>query len=87
MDARSNAEWDSVTRTVVNSCAPSLECGPVSPRIVSIIAFNPAAFEYGVVYGGQPQLVAANQISVFIDGVVGGKVTGYVTPLPVAHQR
>jgi hypothetical protein len=80
------AEWDPVTRSVVNSCAPSLECGLVSPRIVWIVAFNPAVFEYSVVYGGQPQLVAANQISVFIDGVVGGKVTGYLTPLPVANQ-
>jgi hypothetical protein len=60
---------------------------PVSPRIVFIIAFNPALFEYGVVYGGQPQLIAANQISVFIDGVVGSKVTGYVTAPPVAPQR
>ena len=74
-----NAEWDPVTRTVINSCAPSLACGSMSPRIVSVIAFDPEWYEGSWRSGGQPQLVAMNIISLFIDGIAGGKVTGYIT--------
>jgi hypothetical protein len=31
---------------------------------------------------GQPRLVVTNLIGVFIDGVIGGKVVGYLTALP-----
>lgn len=86
MNLDPNAVWDPVSRSVINSCAPSPACGPVSPRIVAIIAFNPAWFEYSVVYGGKPQLHAANQLTVFIDGIVGGNVTGYLTAPPPARQ-
>jgi hypothetical protein len=77
-----NAEWDPEARAVINSCAPSPACGPVSPRIVAILAFDPAIFERGLINDGQPQLKATNLIGVFIDGIVGGKVTGYLTVLP-----
>jgi hypothetical protein len=73
------AEWDAVTKTVINSCAPSVACGPVSPRIVTVLAFDPVWYERSWWHGGQPVLVATNILSVFIDGVVGGRVTGYVT--------
>jgi len=77
-----NAEWDPATKTVINSCAPSPACGSVSPRIVTVVAFDPLFYERSWWHGGQPQLVLTNVVSVFIDGVVGGKVTGYVTTPP-----
>ena len=49
---------------------------------MAIIAFNPAFFEWGLIKDGRPQLVVTNMIGVFIDGIVGGKVTGYLTALP-----
>ena len=76
------AEWDPVTRTVIHSCAPSVACGSVSPRVVVVVAFNPAVFERSLLNGGRPQLVATNIFGVFIDGIVDGKVTGYLTTLP-----
>jgi hypothetical protein len=76
-----NAEWDPVGRAVINSCAPSPSCGSVSPRIVPIVAFNPIMFEESL-KNGHPSLVITNIIGVFIDGIVGGKITGYLTALP-----
>jgi hypothetical protein len=35
-----------------------------------------------MIHGGQPELVVTNVIGVFIDGIVGGQVTGYLTTLP-----
>jgi hypothetical protein len=77
-----NAEWDPVTKTVINSCAPSPACGSVSPRIVTLVAFDPLGYERSWWHGGQPQLKLTNIVSAFIDGVVGGKVTAYVTTPP-----
>ena len=74
-----NAEWDSATKTVTNSCAPSPECGSVSPRVVTVLAFDPLQYERSWWPGGQPILQALNFVSVFVDGIVGGKVTGYIT--------
>ena len=67
---------------VINSCAPSPSCGSVSPRLVAIAVFDPALFERSLINSGQPWLVVTNFIGVFIDGVVGGKVTGYITAIP-----
>jgi len=77
-----DAVWDPVARAVMNSCAPSPSCSSVSPRLVAIAAFNPVVFEASVINAGQPELVITNMIGVFIDGIVGGKVTGYLTALP-----
>lgn len=77
-----NAVWDPVTRTVVDSCAPSPSCGTVSPRIVAIAAIDPSFLETSLIYTSQPQFKVTNLIGVFIDGIVGGKVTGYLTALP-----
>lgn len=74
-----NAVWDPATQSVINSCAPSPECGPVSPRLVGIVAFDPIYYENHWWPGGQPTIVLRNLIGVFIDGVAGGKVTGYIT--------
>jgi hypothetical protein len=77
-----SAEWDPVTHSVINSCAPSPACGAVSPRIITVLAFNPWQYERSWWPGGQPILQATNIVSLFIDGIVGGKVTGYVTTPP-----
>jgi hypothetical protein len=73
------AEWDPVAHAVVNSCAPSPECGATSPRIVTIIAFDPLWYERAWWHGGQPVLIVRNILTVFVDGISGGKVTGYIT--------
>jgi hypothetical protein len=80
-----NAKW--ANGRVINSCTESSpSCGSVSPRIVAIAVFDPAMFEASLINSGQPQLVVTNVIGVFIDGVVGGKVTGYLVSLPGAAQ-
>lgn len=75
-----DAEWDPL-KGVINSCAPSPSCGSVSPRLVAIAVFDPERFESSLINSGQPWLFITNFIGVFIDGVVGGKVTGYITPI------
>jgi hypothetical protein len=75
------AWWDRDLNIVRNSCA-NVSCGPISPRIVAIAVFDPALFEASLINSGQPQLVITNVIGVFIDGVVGGNVTGYLVALP-----
>ena len=82
MNLDPTAEWDPVARTVIKSCAPSPECGPISPRIVAILAIDPSTLEWSVLNGGLPALKVTNLIAVFIDGVVGSKVTGYLTTDP-----
>ena len=80
-----DAEWDPVTQSVIKSCAPG--CGPTSPRIVTILTFNPVWYERSWWHGGQPILMATNLLTVFVDGVVGGKVSGYITTPPWAVAK
>ena len=82
-----DAMFDPIRRVVINSCAPSPSCGSVSPRLVAIAVFDPALFERSLINSGQPSLVVTNFIGVFIDGVVGGKVTGYITTLPSMNNQ
>jgi hypothetical protein len=49
---------------------------------VAILAIDPTTLEWSMVNGGLPELRVTNLIAVFIDGVVGGKVTGYLTTYP-----
>ena len=79
------ATWDREKHAIVDSCAPSASCGLVSPRVVAIPVFDPARFEWSLINSGRPQLVITNFIGVFIDGVVGGQVTGYITLLSAAR--
>jgi hypothetical protein len=72
------AKWDSYSG-VVESCAPSEACGSVSPRIVIVPVFDPAYFEAGFIYSGQLDLKVTNFLYLFIDGVVGGNITAYIT--------
>ena len=79
------AKWDP-SSGVVDSCAPSEACGSVSPRIVIVPVFDPAYFEAAVNYSGQPDLKVINILYLFIDGVVGGNITAYITtPTGVNH--
>jgi hypothetical protein len=64
---------------VFDSCAPSPTCGSVSPRIVTVVVFDPLEYERSWWHGGQPQILVRNFISVFVDGIVDGKITGYIT--------
>jgi len=80
------AEWDPVAKTVLNSCAPSAACGTVSPRVVTVVAFDPEWYENHWRNGGQPTLIVANIIFVFIDGIDNGTVRGTITMPPVADQ-
>jgi hypothetical protein len=81
-----DAKWDPKDG-VINSCAPSPSCGSVSPRLVAIAVFDPEAFERSLINSGQPWLLITNFIGVFIDGVVGGKVTGYITPITMNNPE
>jgi hypothetical protein len=49
---------------------------------VTVVAFDPLGYERSWWHGGQPQLKLTNVISLFIDGVVAGNVTGYLTTPP-----
>ncbi len=74
------ARWDPWSG-VVDSCAPSAACGSVSPRIVIVAMFDPARFEASLINRSQPDLRVVNFLPVFIDGVVGGQITGYITTM------
>ena len=39
------ATWDAFVNRVANSCAPG--CGPVSPRLIPVVLFNPDEFQHG----------------------------------------
>jgi len=54
---------------------------------VAIAVFDPALFEWSLINSGQPSLVVTNFVGVFIDGVVGGKVTGYITTLSSMNNQ
>jgi len=81
-----DAKWDPL-KGVINSCAPSPSCGSVSPRLVAIAVFDPERFESSLINSDQPWLRITNFIGVFIDGVVGGKVTGYITTLSSMNNQ
>jgi hypothetical protein len=79
------AKWDPYWG-VVESCAPSEPCGSVSPRIVIVPVFDPAYLEAGLIYSRQLDFKVTNFLYLFIDGVVGGRITAYITtPTGVNH--
>lgn len=49
---------------------------------MTVLAFDPLWYERSWWPVRQPVLLVTNIVSVFIDGIVGGKVTGYVTTPP-----
>lgn len=77
------AFWDPVLRDISMSCAESeTPCGPFSPRLAAIAAFDPAHFEQSLVGTGSPQVIVTNLIGVFIEAYIDGWVLGVIVPLP-----
>jgi hypothetical protein len=79
------ARWDPWLG-VVDSCAPSEACRSVSPRILFLAVFDPARLEASLINHNQPDLAVVNFLPIFIDGVVGGNVTGYITTMTGANH-
>lgn len=77
------AQWDDGLQDIVNSCALSLTpCAPVSPRIFTVAAFNPAVFEQSRLGSGTPRLIVSNVVGVFLEAYVAGYVVGVIVPIP-----
>ncbi|HVG71244.1 MAG TPA: hypothetical protein VM819_10050 [Vicinamibacterales bacterium] len=77
------AYWDRDLRRIVMTCAEDeTPCGPFSPRLAAIAAFDPAHFEQSLVGTGTPQVIVTNLIGVFIEAYIDGWVLGIVAPLP-----
>lgn len=77
-----DAEWDPVTKTVVNSCAQAATpCAARSPRIVAIPLFNPEVYEDGR-QTGRVDLQIVKILGFFIADMQGNEVIGYLTSAP-----
>ena len=76
------ARWDSVTKSVINSCAQaSPSCGTSSPRIVAVPIFDTALYE-STKRQGLPQFKVVNILGFFLDQMQGNDVRGYLTEAP-----
>jgi Flp pilus assembly protein TadG len=76
-----NADWDPVTKSVINSCAQaSPSCG-TSPRVVAIPIFNTALYE-STKRQGLPVFTIVNILGFFLDEMQGNDVVGYLTEMP-----
>jgi len=76
------ADWDPVTKSVINSCAQATTpCAPRSPRIVAIPIFDTAVFE-STKRQGLPVFTVVNILGFFIDDMVGNDVVGYLCEVP-----
>ncbi len=82
------ASWNAATRRVTGSCAPA--CAAVSPRVVTIAAFNVDEYQFmranddwsGCPGGGRCVRIA-NIVGFFLDHVEGpGRAVGYLTSYP-----
>jgi hypothetical protein len=77
-----DAEWDPVTKSVVNSCAQAATpCAARSPRIVAIPLFNPEVYEDGR-QTGRVDLEIVKILGFFIADMQGNEVIGYLTSAP-----
>jgi hypothetical protein len=91
-----NATWNSTTKTVQNSCAPSSNCPnvtgyvAVSPRIVPIALFDIEDFQHRSLANDQSPCPTGGQcvkvvniLGFFVSTVDnGGNVTGYLMTIP-----
>jgi hypothetical protein len=80
-----NAYWDVANRNINGSCAyEPISCGPHSPRLAAIVAFDPAEFEFEQTSNGSgPQRVrVSNIVGVFLEGYFDGWVVGRLAPVP-----
>jgi len=82
-----NAYWDVAARKINGSCADeatSTPCGPHSPRLGAVAAFDPAQFEFeqSSNASGPPRVRVVNIVGVFLEGYFDGWVVGRLTPIP-----
>ena len=76
------AYWDPILGRVVMSCAESeTPCGPFSPRLAAIAAFDPVVFEQSLVGTGTPRVIVRNVIGVFIEAYIDGLVVAVIVPV------
>ncbi len=77
-----NADWDPVSKTIINSCVgPPYTCSTpgltVSPRVVAIPVFDLALYmSTGGPGNGTVKIV--NILGFFVDRYASGSVTGYL---------
>jgi len=79
------AWWDDATRKVLGSCADeATPCGPHSPRLAAVVAFDPAEFEFEQTNNASgPQRVRVSTIvGVFLEAYFNGWVRGVLAPVP-----
>ena len=79
------AWWDDTARKVLGSCADEpTPCGPHSPRLAAVVAFDPAEFEFEQTNNASgPQRVrVSNFVGVFLEAYFNGWVRGVITPVP-----
>jgi hypothetical protein len=76
------ADWDPITKTVINSCAQAANpCAPKSPRIVAIPLFDVALYE-STKRQGLPEFKVVNILGFFLDDIQGGEVRGFLVEAP-----
>jgi Flp pilus assembly protein TadG len=82
IDLDPNAQWDSNTKSVINSCATATpSCGGRSPRVVAIPIYDAAIYD-STRRQGLPQFTVVNILGFFIDRMQGNDVVGYLTEVP-----
>ena len=80
-----NAYWDVAARKINGSCADeATPCGPHSPRLAAVAAFDPAEFEFeqSSNASGPPRVRVMNFVGVFVEGYFDGWVVGRITTIP-----
>jgi Flp pilus assembly protein TadG len=76
-----NAQWDTGTDSVINSCATATPSCGTSPRVVPIPVFDTATY-YTTRRQGLPEFVVVNILGFFIDRMQGNDVVGWITEAP-----
>lgn len=76
-----NAQWDTNTNSVINSCATATPSCGRSPRIVAVPVYNTATYDT-TRRQGLPTFTIVNILGFFIDRMQGNNVVGYLTEAP-----
>jgi hypothetical protein len=76
-----NAQWDSTTNSVVNSCATATPSCGRSPRIVAVPVYDTSSYDT-TRRQGLPTFTVVNILGFFIDDMQGNDVVGYFTEVP-----
>ena len=75
------AHWDPSANGGQGAVVNSNPNFPISARIVPVIAFDPDWLQVTQV-AGQPQVRVANVLGIFVEGIVGKNVVGYLVTVP-----